>query len=141
MGTLRELVYGLVSNDPDLGLPPESVFAGGAPDSPPDNPHSKSWAVLNWGQEANLLGGAVRDGNRPSARDCSLWVYDRDADFTRINAIIRRWCEIMDALEAEPTGSGFVIATEWQGDGADGWDDVYAANYRNSAYTIIASGD
>jgi hypothetical protein len=144
--TVRELVYSLVANDPELnglGFTPDNVFANGAPDSPPPVPGSV-FAVLNWGAENPALGGA-RGRTRPSTWDCSLWVYNRDSDYGVINSAVKRWHELMDALEATRTGSnphdGWVIATEWQGDGRDGWDDVYAANYRDSTYTITASGD
>jgi hypothetical protein len=144
--TVRELVYGIVSSDPELGalgFTPETVFAGGAPDSPPDAP-GKLWAVLNWGPETPGP-PAARGRSRATQRDSSLWVYSRDDDFGAINLAVKRWCAFMDALEAVKTGSatydGWVIATQWQGDSADGWDDVYRANYRSSTYTIIASGD
>lgn len=144
--TVRELIYGLVSMDPQLallGINPDTTFAGGAPDSPPEAP-GRTWAVLNWGQE-NGAGLVARGRGRPSGRDCSLWVYSRHDDFGDINTALKRWCELMDALVAAKTGSGpndgWVIETSWQGDSADGWDDVYKANYRSSEYTIIASGD
>jgi hypothetical protein len=146
--TVRELVYGLISNDSELatlGLTPDTLFANGAPDSPPDAP-GKIWAVLRWGAETGaLLGGAARGRGHVSERDCELWVYSREDDFGDINQAIKRWCAVMDGLEATRTGvgpvDGWVVATQWQGDSADGWDDVYAANYRSSAYTIVASGD
>jgi hypothetical protein len=147
--TVRELVYGLVSTDPELatlGIDQSTTFANGAPDSPPDAP-AKMWAVLNWGPENVTLARASENGRsrRVTERDVSLWVYSRQDDFGDINIAIKRWCAFMDALEAKPTGSGpydgWIATTRWEGDSADGWDDVYAANYRSSAYTIIASGD
>lgn len=145
--TVRELVYGLVSTDPELmtfGVGPETVFANGAPDSPPPAP-GKIWAVLNWGAENSGLGGVNVGRGRVTQRDVSLWVYSRDDDFGDINSAIKRWCALMDALEAKRTGTGaydgWIATVQWQGDSSDGWDDVYAANYRSSTYTIIASGD
>lgn len=147
MMTVRELVYGLVSSDPELstlGLDAETTFANGAPDSPPDA-HGKVWCVLNWGEENTTLGGANVGRGRVTERDVSLWVYSRQDDYGDINAAIKRWCALMDALEAKRTGSGpydgWVTVTRWQGDSRDSWDDVYAANFRSSTYTIIASGD
>jgi hypothetical protein len=146
MMTVRELVYALVSNDAELGtldLNADTVFAGQAPDSPPAAP-GRTFAVLNWGPEGTGPVGA-RGRGRPSERDCSLWVYTRHDDMADVSQAIKRWCALMDALEAVPTGDGpedgWVISTVWQGDSADGWDDVYRANYRSSTYTIIASGD
>lgn len=145
--TVRELIYGLISTDPQLaglGLTPDTLFAGGAPDSPPPAP-GRVWGVLNWGTENALLGGVARGRTKPSGRDCSLWVYSRQDDYGVINSALKRWCELMDNLQATKTGNatndGWVIETLWQGDSADGWDDVYKANYRSSEYTIIASGD
>jgi hypothetical protein len=147
--TVRELIYGLVSTDPELaaiGISQETTFANGAPDSPPPAP-GKMWCVLNWGPENVTLARPSENGRsrRISERDVSLWVYSRDDDFGGINNAIKRWCALMDGLEAKATGSGpydgWVATTTWQGDSADGWDDVYAANLRSSTYTIIASGD
>lgn len=148
--TVRELIYGLVSTDPELGLlgiNGNTVFANGAPDSPPPDALGKSWAVLNWGQESTTLSRASENGRarRVTTRDVSLWVYSRQDDYGDINTVVKRWCALMDTLEARSTGNGpydgWVATTQWQGDSPDGWDDVYKANYRSSEYTIIASGD
>jgi hypothetical protein len=147
--TVRELIYGLVSTDPELlalTLDDDVTFANGGPDSPPPAPR-KMWQVLNWGAENTTLARPGENGRsrRMSQRDVSLWVYSRDDDYGDINSAIKRWCSLMDALEARSTGNGpydgWVTSVVWQGDSADGWDDVYQANYRSSEYTIIASGD
>lgn len=145
--TVRELIYGLLAADSGLnalGINANTLFANGAPDSPPEAP-GKVWAVLNWGVENTSLGGAARGRAKSTERDCALWVYTRQDDYGGVNMIVKRWCEVMDALEAIRTGvganDGWVSSCIWQGDSADGWDDVYRANFRNSTYTIIANGD
>jgi hypothetical protein len=139
----------MVSTDPELaalGVNEGTTFANGAPDSPPDA-LGKIWCVLNWGPENITMSRPGENGRsrRVTERDVSLWVYSRHDDFGDINVAIKRWCALMDGLEAKRTGfgayDGWVATTQWQGDSADGWDDVYAANLRSSAYTIIASGD
>lgn len=143
--TVRELVYTLVSTDPELngyGFVPTTTFANGAPDSPPDS--GNVFLVLNWGPERPGVPGQ-RGRDRASLWDCEAWFYTRDSDYGIVNAAIKRWRAILDAIEAVRTGAqandGWLISTDWQGDGRDGWDDVYRANYRISTYTIIASGD
>lgn len=143
--TVRELTYGLLSTDPELiglGFNADNTFANGAPDSPPEA--GAVWAVLNWGVEIPGLGGQ-RGRSRSSMWDCTVWWYTRDLDYGVLNAACKRWRAVMDALEAVRTGDapndGWIISTQWESDGRDGWDDVYRANYRTSAYTIIASGD
>lgn len=141
--TVRELVFATVAGDVTLnglGFNADTVYANGAPDSPQD----RRFAVLRWGPEIPALGGA-RGRVKPTDRDCSLWVYDRDNDYGAINSALKRWCEFMDALSAVKTGQGtydgWVLETAWQGDTDDGWDDIYQANYRSSTYRIVASGD
>lgn len=143
--TVREYVYGLLSNDPELiglGLNPDNTFANGAPLSPPDT--GDLWCVLNWGPETPGL-TSQRGRSRTSSWDCTAWFYTRDSDYDVINRAIKRWRAIMDEVSAVRTGlganDGWVLETEWQSDGSDGWDDVYRANFRTSEYTIIASGD
>lgn len=142
--SVRGLVYKLIANDPALngiGLSTSNVFANGAPDSPP---HFNIFAVLRWGPEVVGTGGQ-RGRMKSSERECSIWVYDKNPDYTRINSVIRRWCEIMEAIEAKSTGvastDGYITQADWNGDGEDAYDDIYEAWTRPSTYTIIASGD
>lgn len=141
--SVRELVFALNATDPEmatLGLNVDTMYANEAPDSP----RERFWAVLRWGLETVGV-PAQRGRDRVTARECSLWVYDKERDFTKINQAIRRWCAIMDALEATKTGDGpndgWITQCQWESDGDDGWDDVYEAIYRSSTYTIVASGD
>jgi hypothetical protein len=123
-----------------LGLNTNTVYGNGAPDSPKE----RFWAVLRWGAEVPGA-PAQRGSTRVTERDCSLWVYDKNPDYTNINAAIRRWCVIMDGLEARKTGDaagdGWVTVCDWNGDGDDAYDDMYEAYTRASTYTIIASGN
>lgn len=135
MGT-REFVFGLLSNDlvmNGLGISMETLYANGAPDSPPVE---SVFAVLRWDQEAN-------QGLKRIARgfDVSLWVYDRNADYGQIRQIIKRWCDLMEATPGMSTGDGWVIGCDWAGNGRDDFDDIYERHVKDSHYTIVASGE
>jgi hypothetical protein len=137
--TVREVVYALSSTDAELmalGLTEETVWAAGAPDSP----KGKLFMVLNWADEEPGLPN-MRGRNRPTSRDVEAWFYTRDRNSDELNLAIRRWRELMDALEDVPTESGRITSTRWRGDGRDTWDDIYEATFRTSTYTIIANGD
>lgn len=141
--TVRELMYGLVSNDPVLNglhLNQSTLYANFGADSPQHD----FFAVLRWGGEVTTL-TAQRGRLKVTERSCSLWVYDRQPTYDRINDAIKRWCEIMDALEARRTGDGtydgFISSTYWEGDGDDAYDDALERYTKSSTYTIIASGD
>lgn len=141
--SVREYVFTLVANDPEmngLGYSAANGFTEWAPDSPPAG---QFW-VLRWGPEVPGLAGA-RGRGRISSRDVTLWAYDRQQTYDTINACLRRWVALMDSVEATRTGmgatDGWITSTEWAGDGDDSFDDVYNAQVRSSSYTIVASGD
>lgn len=141
--TLRDLVFARTSGEPTLNvldLDVDTVYANGGLDSP----RERFWAILRWGPELPALAGQ-RGAGRMTERNVALWVYDKEKDYGRINAAIRRWRELMDALESVRTGllptDGWVIEAGWNGDGDDGYDDVWEACFRSSEYTIIASGE
>lgn len=141
--TLRALVFSLVADDPELnslGYSAANGYSSHSPDSPPGDVF---W-VLHWGPE--IVGvPAARGRAKVTEREVSLWAYDRQPNFDRINVVLKRWQALLDALEAMKTGDGandgWVTATTWQGDSDDGFDDVYNAQLRSSSYTIVASGD
>lgn len=141
--SVRELVYLRMSTDTELsalGLTGATLYANGAPDSPQE----RFWGVLRWGIEIPGV-RAQRGRDRVTDRECTLWVYNKSPEYDPINSAIKRWCAILDALEATKTGDaatdGWILTCEWTADIDDGYDDVYEAWYRSSGYRIIASGD
>lgn len=141
--SVRELVFSLTNNDPELnalGLNFNTVYANGAPDSPKE----RFWAVIHWGPETSGAPGQ-RGRGRVTERECALWVYNKDWEYAPINAALKRWCALMDAIEAMRTGDetndGWITQCDWNGDSDDSYDDVYEAYFRSSTYTIVASGD
>jgi len=141
--TVREYVFGLVAADAELnalGYSAANGYATEAPDSPPGG---QFW-VLRWGVEGIGVPSA-RGRGKVTSRDVTLWAYDRQQTFDRVNLMLKRWQALLDALEAVRTGSGpndgWITATSWLGDSEDGFDDVYNALLRSSSYTIVASGD
>ena len=140
--SVREYIFSLVADDPEmiaLGLNTQTVYANGAPDSPQE----RFWGVLRWGPESPGVPG-MRGLGRVTERSCSLWVYDKQADYGNINKALRRWLLLLDSVEGARTGTnpddGWITVAYWDSDGDDGFDDVYQAYYRPSTYTIVASG-
>lgn len=141
--SVRGLLYRLLGDDPELialGLAPGALYANGAPDTP----QQRFFCVLHWGPEVVGV-PAQRGPGRVTDRELSAWFYDKEPDYTAINKAIRRWCVLLDALEAIRTGDtatdGWITQCEWSGDGDDSYDETYEAWYRTSTYRIIASGD
>lgn len=139
--TVRELLYQTLSSDSELeslGFGAENVYANGGPDSPPDS--GDVWITMNWGEDAPALAGQ-RGRGRTTRMLLTLWFYSRQRDYGVINLAIKRTMDVMESLVQVSTGDGMLTCTEWQTDGPDGYDDVYAAIFRTSAYMIIANGD
>jgi len=141
--SVRAFLFGMVADDPQmnaLGLTRTTSYANGAPDSPKE----RFWGVLRWGPETPGV-PAMRGAGKVTERSCGLWVYTKQYDFADVNRAIRRWSELLDAVEGQRTGDdptdGWITQAYWESDGDDGWDDVYEAWFRSSTYTIVASGD
>lgn len=132
---IRSFVYGLVTSDPTMngyGINADTVWANGAPDSP----QSEVFGILRWGLESNQGVGRQAKGH-----DVALWVYDSNADYTRIRQILKRWHALVESIPGQFTTDGWVLGITWEGDGRDDYDEVYARYMRDSNYTIVASGD
>lgn len=139
--TVRELLYTTLSGDSELqslGFLAENVYANGGPDSPPNS--GDVWLVMNWGEDTPALAGQ-RGRSRTTLRLLTLWFYSRQRDYGAINVAIKRAMDVMDGLIQIPTGDGVLTCAEWQTDGPDGYDDVYSAIFRTSAYILVANGD
>lgn len=141
--TVSAFVYGLVSSDPTLntyGFNADNIYGYGAPDSP----SARRFIVLAWGVTLPGIAGQ-RGSARMSQRECSVWVYDKDPDYTVINQVLRRCQDLFAPLLGVKTGSepgdGWIADASWAGDQADSYDDVYECYTRYGTYTIMASGD
>jgi hypothetical protein len=133
--TVRDKVFGALVSDTfmnALGINLDTLYANGAPDSPADR-----FAVLRWGMEVSGFGNSSRAAK---FFDCTIWVYDREDDYTWIKEVIERWCKVMDSIVGEATGSGWILQCDWAGDNQDVWDDSWQRNGRSSTYTIVATG-
>lgn len=132
---LRELVYAVLSNAPELeaaGLSPNGTY----PAHTPDSPQERVFLALRWGPSVPGVGDAA-------PVDLALWVYDKEERYDRIERVLRAARPIMDALHAvrlTPPGSGAVLGVNWQGAGPDLFDDVYVAWTRYESYRVTASG-
>lgn len=135
---LRNFVYGALLGDPEmeqLGITSESLYVNWSPDSPAAV--SPRWAVVRWGVEERSV------GRETTARPLQLevWAYDRERDYTGIDAILRRCLTIFIGLEGmRYAADGAVIAFEHASTSADLFDEAYDAATKGSTFRLIASG-
>jgi hypothetical protein len=139
--SLRETVFSAIATDPALnalGISADNLWTVNAADdaSAPEGSMPEVFAILNWGLRVPLIGRSA------TSQEVSLWVYDAQKDYTRVvNPAIKAWCDVCDALVSQPTGSGWILGANWQGDSADNWDDAWLRIVRDSSYTIITTGN
>lgn len=135
---LREYVWNLVSADAGmngLNIGADSLFAMSAPDSPAAT--LQVWAVLNWGIEEPPLG---RD-TTTRRRFVSVWAYDRQRRYDRIEAILGRVRDLLYPLKAvNYAAGGWITEVTDNGTSEDLWDPAYNAATKNWQLTIVSSG-
>lgn len=133
---MRAFIATVINEDSqlrDMGLAHDSVYSA----NNVDTPATKPFIVVKWTQRL-VVGAAHRDA--PSqANLCDIWFYDRPGDYSRIDAMIARVHEMLAAVQAQQTGTGWITQIDWSGDGEDGYDDVWEAISRTSSYRVIAS--
>jgi hypothetical protein len=140
---LRDYLFRLVANDPKLTameLTERNGFGAQAPDSPPGE---EAFWVLRLSGPVSALGGSYGP-KRVRSATAALWVYEKrgSRDYGRtIDPALRRWEEMIDALEAPDLGDGaYFLGAEYVGQQDDAYDDVYERVVRSSAYTISYTG-
>jgi len=126
----RAAVYTLLSADATLqsiGL--TNVYAFQAVDTPA----SKPFLVTRWD---DMQPGVVASRG---PQQLTLWVYDRPADYTRIDSIIARVKNILLGAVHVSGEDGMVLTqARWTGDSQDLFDDVYECVLKTSSFDIIA---
>lgn len=131
---VRERVFGILAGDGELnalGISTANLWLNSAGDSAP----SERFAVVRWGLNSP---GLKRTATR---QEVSLWVYDTDRDYSWINSVIKRWCVLLETLSGGGTDAGWILDTEWQGEGEDGFDDIYVRITRASSYILVMTGN
>lgn len=133
----RTTIYQLIRQDssnsaPDalggIGLLPENVYAAGI-----DTPRGELFVTIRFGLSDPGMGASKRT-------QVTVWAYDRDRDYLRIEAMLKRVRILLEGLEAARTAEGWITSVEWSGDSEDLYDDIYKASARNSTFMMIDSG-
>lgn len=128
----QTLVTDANSGDPEslggVGITPASIYASGV-----DTPRGDTFLVVRF--------GSVGRGQSVSFRgEFTIWVYDKNNDYLRIDRIIKRCRYLLESIEAQKTLEGWITSISWSGSSDDLHDDVYRAHVRNAAFAIVSSG-
>lgn len=111
-----------------LGASPNAVYAAEAADDIAYWP----FIVHRWGNIAKGIG--------PSKRQyVDVWVHDRDRDYVRIDAILKRIEALFSAVGSANATEGWITQIDWQGSSPDLRDDGYDTITRNSTFLVIGS--
>ena len=111
-----------------IGLLPGSIYTTGV-----DTPKGDTFLIIKFDDMRRGMGASNRT-------NVTIWVYDTNKDYRRIEQMLRRIRQLFEGTEATQTDTGWITAIRWTGDGADLFDDVYRASVRNSAFQMIDSG-
>ena len=111
-----------------LGADPDLVMAAESADD------IKQWPAIihRWGNIAKGVGSSKR-------QYVDIWVHDRNRDYTRIDAILKRIEFLFSQVGAEDAEEGWVTQIDWQGSSPDLRDDGYDTITRNSTFLVIGS--
>ena len=131
----RNLVFNLLKDDPilnGLGINDESLFGSQTVDSPASR--ITRWVFIRWGVSEAPLGRDTETRPVPM----SLWAYNRQRDFTPIDAILLRCRQLLLPLASTPCpGGGFFVQADYAFSSEDLYDDAYQAVMRGDTYRAI----
>lgn len=95
------------------------------------------WMTIRWGAADAPIGRDTQTRPVPM----SIWVYDRERDFTNISLALKRVRIIMADIQGMPLpGGGYLTAADWSFSSEDIWDDTYEAVARGETYRLITNG-
>lgn len=128
--TLMALGAGSGSNDDKL-----AVFPNFTLDSPAAG--LTRWMTIRWGAADSPPGRDTWTRPVPA----SVWMYDRERDFTNVDAALGRVRTLLRAVQglALP-GGGFLVAADFAFSSEDIWDDTYEAVARGETYRLVTNG-
>lgn len=133
----RTFVYSLLKTDAnstslgslgDIGLKPDNIYGAGV-----DTPQGEVFLAIRF--------GAQGPGHGPSNKGLfTIWAYDRNSDYLRIDQMLKRCRELLDSVSAQKTTEGWITTIDWESESEDLADDVYRASARNATFAIVSSG-
>ena len=133
----RTFLYQTLADDADsvaagtlgaIGLKSANIYTSGI-----DSPAGDVFLIIKFG-------GAEPGMAAVNRTNVTIWAYDKDKDYLRIERMLKRIRQVFESIEAQQTAEGWITAIEWTGDGDDLYDDVYRASTRNTAFRVTDSG-
>lgn len=124
----RAAVHSLLEEDADLlALGVETVYGSNAVDTPDET----LFIVVRW--DASTAAFKTRGSDR-----CSIWVHDKNRDYGRINAALRRVKDLLTDTTHRVGADGWTLTTaEWNGEGPDLFDGGFNTITRFSDFTVV----
>jgi hypothetical protein len=112
-----------------LDVAPDAIVSGDA-----DSVHQRPFVNLQWSETTPGM-SYVRK------RSLVVWVHDEPADYTRVDAIVKKVRTTLESLAASmvDTGGWFHSAT-WLTDSSDLRNDERGTILRTSTYSVVGSG-
>lgn len=112
-----------------------AVFPNFALDSPAAG--LTRWMTTRWGAADAPPGSDTWTRAVP----VSIWVYDRERDYTVIDQALSRARTLMRAVQglALP-GGGILVAADFAFSSEDIWDDTYEAVARGETFRLVTNG-
>jgi hypothetical protein len=138
--TTRETIATLLNEDPglrDLGLPEDAILQADTVSSPEMRP----FGVIRWMDAVAGIGPVTR-------RPFTVWWYDEDGDYSRIDKLSARGRDLLESQGPIATFSGVIsqiqgspnTSTNGLGRGPDLYDDGYKCVVIPWRFQAIATG-
>jgi hypothetical protein len=127
--TARAALQSLLEEDPELvALGLEAVYAANSVDTPDE----EFFAVVSWGPATSAFGQTGTDR-------VSIWLYDKQRDYGRINAGLARLKDLILGTTQRLGADGSTLSVaEWNGESQDLFDTGYEAVTRYADFTVAS---
>ena len=129
----RAAVQQLVALDPVLGNGPggigvENVYAANSVDTPPE----QLFIIIKWEPTTVVFKTTGTDR-------ISVWVHDKDRDYTRIGQALERLKTILtDAVHVSGEDGWVLTTAEWRGESPDLYDGGYETVTRFAEFDVVS---
>jgi hypothetical protein len=126
--TARAAVQTLLENDSILsGIGVGAVYAANSVDTPPED----LFMTVHWDEQAWAF-------KQHGAETLVIWVHDRQRDFGRIDAAIKRMITIFEDAVHVAGADGTLTSARWTGTSRDLFDDGYNTVTKNVSFAAVS---
>lgn len=131
----KAAVYSLLVGDTELsalGITAGTIFGSNATDDPP---RTSPFLFIRWAERTPRWGMS----GQPGKARMELWAHDHGGSYNRIDAILWRCKEILDAAIQVDGSDGWVLTqANWRGESPELVDDGYKTLTRNHGYEVAS---